>query len=113
MTLHLLSFNILPPEKEKSNRIYKINRKGTNSTNKSERNTTTNKPNPNSLSTKNSVIIVGASMVKHLTGFAISKKNHVKIKINPGAITEYFTDLSSQVFGRNWIFYLFIQEQTT
>ena len=38
--------------------------------------------------TKSNVIIVGDSIVKHLTGPGISKKNHVKIKTNPGATTE-------------------------
>ena len=37
---------------------------------------------------KSNVIIVGDSIVKHLTGPGISKKNHVKIKTNPGATTE-------------------------
>ena len=37
--------------------------------------------------TKNSVIIVGDSIVKHLTGPGISKKNNIKIKTNPGATT--------------------------
>ena len=49
---------------------------------------TTNKSNPKSVPTKNSVIIVGDSIVKHLTGPGISKKNHIKIKTNPGATTE-------------------------
>ena len=40
------------------------------------------------MSTKNSVIIVGDSIVKHLTGPRISKKNNIKIKTNPGATTE-------------------------
>ena len=41
--------------------------------------------------TKSNVIIVGDSIVKHLTGPGISKKNHVKIKTNPGATTENVT----------------------
>ena len=42
--------------------------------------------------TKNGVIIVGDSIVKHLTGPRISKKNHVKIKKNPAATTEDIID---------------------
>ena len=42
--------------------------------------------------TENSVIIVGDYIVKHLTGPGISKKNHVKIKANPGAATEDVVD---------------------
>ena len=74
-----------------SNGIHKINRKKTNSTYKSEQITTTNKSNPQSVPTKNSVI-VGVSIVKHLTGPGISKKNYVKIKTNPGETTEDIVD---------------------
>ena len=56
-----------------SNGIHEINRKKTNSTYKSEQIMTTNKSNPKSVPTKNSVIIVGNSIVKHLTGPGISK----------------------------------------
>ena len=42
--------------------------------------------------TKNSVIIVGDSIVKHLTGPGISKKNNIKIKKNLGATTEDIID---------------------
>ena len=42
--------------------------------------------------TKNSVIIVGDSIVKRLTGPGISKKNLIKIKTNPGATTEDIID---------------------
>ena len=42
--------------------------------------------------TKNSVIIVGDSIVEHLTGPGISKKNHVKIKTNSGATTKDIID---------------------
>ena len=42
--------------------------------------------------TKNSVIIVGDFIVKHLTGPGISKKNNINIKTNPGATTEDITD---------------------
>ena len=79
-------------ERRKSNNIHKINRKGTNSTNKSEQNTTTNKSNPNSVSTNKSAIIIGSSVVKHLTDPRISKTNHVKIKTNPGTKTEDIID---------------------
>ena len=75
-----------------SNGIHEINRKKTHPTYKSEQITTTNKSNPKSVSTKNSVIIVGDSIVKHLTGPGISKKNHIKIKTNPGATTEDIID---------------------
>ena len=75
-----------------SNGIHKINRKETNPTYKSEQITTTNKPNPNSVATKNSVFLVGHSTVKYLTGQGISKKNHIKIKTNPGARPEYIID---------------------
>ena len=53
---------------------------------------TTNKSKPKSMPTKNSVIVVGDSRVKHLTGPGISKKNHIKIKTNPGATTENIID---------------------
>ena len=56
-----------------SNGIHEINRKKTNPTYKSEQIMTTNKSNPKSVPTKNSVIIVGDSIVKHLTGPGISK----------------------------------------
>ena len=79
-------------DSKKSNGINKINRKKTNSTYKSEHITTTNKSNSKSVLTKNSVIIVGDSMVKHLTGPGISKKNNIKIKTNPGAATEDIVD---------------------
>ena len=62
--------------------------------------------------TKNSVIIVGDSIVKHLTGPGISKKNNINIKTNPGATTEDITDYY-QVLERNRIFCLFIREQMT
>ena len=75
-----------------SNGINKINRKKTNPTYKSEQITTTNKSNSKSVLTKNSVIIVGDSMVKHVTGPGISKKNNIKIKTNPGAATEDIVD---------------------
>ena len=75
-----------------SNGIHKINKKKANSTYKSEQITTTNKLNPKSVPTKNSVIIVGDSIVKHLTGPGFSKKNHVKIKTNPVATTEDIID---------------------
>ena len=55
-----------------SNGINEINRKKTNPTYKSEQITTTNKSNSKSVPTKNSVIIVGDSIVKHLTGAGIS-----------------------------------------
>ena len=42
--------------------------------------------------TKNSVIIVGDSIVKHLTGPGISKKNNIKIKKTLGATTEDIID---------------------
>ena len=75
-----------------SNGIHEINRKKTNPTYKSEQIMTTNKSNPKSVPTKNSVIIVGDSIVKHLTGPGISKKNNIKIKTNPGATTEDIID---------------------
>ena len=75
-----------------SNGIHEINRKKTHPTYKSEQITTTNKSNPKSVSTKNSVIIVGDSIVKHLTGPGIWKKNNIKIKTNPGATTEDIID---------------------
>ena len=56
-----------------SNGIHEINRKKTNPTYKSEQIMTTSKSNPKSVPTKNSVIIVGDSIVKHLTGPGISK----------------------------------------
>ena len=40
----------------------------------------------------NSVIIVGYSVVKYLTGPKISKKNYIKIKANPDVITEDIFD---------------------
>ena len=57
-----------------SNGMHEINRKKTHPTYKSEQITTTNKSNPKSVSTKNSVIIVGDSIVKHLTGPGIFKE---------------------------------------
>ena len=57
-----------------SNGIHEINRKKTNPTYKSEQITTTNKSNSKSVPTKNSVIIVGDSIVKHLTGLGIFKE---------------------------------------
>ena len=75
-----------------SNGIHEINRKKTNPTYKSEQITTTNKSNSKSVPTKKSVIIVSDSMVKHLTGPGISKKNNIKIKTNLGAITEDIID---------------------
>ena len=75
-----------------SNDIHEINRNKLNSTYKSEQITTTNQSNPKSVLTENSTIIVGDSIVKHLTGPGIAKKNHVKIKANPGATTENITD---------------------
>ena len=62
------------------------------------------------MSTRNSVIIVRDSMVKHLTGPGISKKSHVEIKTNPGATTEDIIDYIKQV---NRIFCLFIQKEMT
>ena len=53
---------------------------------------TTNKSNPKSVPTKNSAIIFGNFIVKHLTGLGIFKKNHVKIKTNPGATTKDIID---------------------
>ena len=67
-------------ERKKSNGIHEINRERTNSTNRSEQSTTRNNSNPNSVSTKNSVMIVGDSIVKNLRVPGISKKSHVKIK---------------------------------
>ena len=75
-----------------SNGIHEINRKKANPTYKSEQIMTTNKSKPKSMPTKNSVIVVGDSIVKHLTGPGISKKNHIKIKTNPGATTENIID---------------------
>ena len=48
------------------------------------------------------------SMVKHLTGSGISKKNHAKIKTNPILVQQLkiLLIISSQVFRRNWIFLL-------
>ena len=57
-----------------SNGIHEINRKKTNPAYKSEQIMTTNKSNPKSVPTKNSVIIVGDSIVKHLTGPGIFKE---------------------------------------
>ena len=57
-----------------SNGIHEINKKKTNPTYKSEQITNTSKSNSKSVQTKNSVIIVGDSIVKHLTGPGISKK---------------------------------------
>ena len=69
--------------------MHKMNRKKTNSTYKLQQITTTNKSNPKSVPTKNSVIIIVAdSIVKYLTVPGISKKNHVKVKTNPGATFE-------------------------
>ena len=75
-----------------SNGINKINRRKNNPTYKSEQITTTNKSNSKSVLTKNCVIIVGDSMVKHVAGPGISKKNNIKIKTNPGAATEDIAD---------------------
>ena len=75
-----------------SNDIHETNRKKTNSTYKSEQIMTTNKSNPKSVPTKNSAIIFGNSIVKHLMGLGIFKKNHVKIKTDPGATTEDIID---------------------
>ena len=83
-----------------------VNRKKTNPTYKPEQITTTNKSNPKSVPTKNSIIKIGDSMIKHLTGTKISKKNHIKIKTNPVATTE-------NIIGRHRIFCLFIWEQMT
>ena len=58
-------------DSKSSNGIHRINRKKTNSTYKSEQITTTNKSNPKSSPRNNSVIIVGDSIVKHLTGSGI------------------------------------------
>ena len=80
------------PDSKISNGIHEINKKKTNSTYKSEPITTTNKSNLKSLLTKNSIISVGVSLVKHLTGSRISRKKHVKIKTNPGATTEDIID---------------------
>ena len=49
---------------------------------------------------KNSVIIVGDSMIKHLTGHRISEKNHIKIKTNPGATTEDVIDYIKPSVGK-------------
>ena len=83
--------------------------KKTNSTYESEQITTINKSNSKSVSTNNSVIIVGDSVVKHLIGQKISKKDKIKIKTNPSDILI----ISSQVLERNRIFCLFIREQMT
>ena len=56
--------------------------------------------------TKNSVIIVGDSIVKHLTGPGISKKSHVKIKTNPGATTEDITDFIKPSIPKKQVFLL-------
>ena len=82
-----------------SNDIHKTNRKKTNSTYKSEQIMTTNKSNPKSVPTKNSTIIFGNSIVKHLMGLGIFKKNHVKIKTDPGATTE---DIIDYIKPRIW-----------
>ena len=42
--------------------------------------------------TENSIVIVDDSIVKHMTGPGISKKNHIKIKTNPGVSTEGIND---------------------
>ena len=96
-----------------SNGIHKINRKETNPTYKSEQITTTNKPNPNSVPTKNSVFLVGHSTVKYLTGQGISKKNHIKIKTILVQELNTLLIISSQVLGRHQIFCLLIREQMT
>ena len=83
-----------------SNGINKINRKKTNPTYKSEQITTTNKSNSKSVLTKNSVIIVGDSMVKHVTGPGISKKNNIKIKTNPGTTTGNIIDYIKPSIGK-------------
>ena len=75
-----------------SNGIREINRKKTNPAYKSEQITTTSKSNSKLVATKNSVIIVGDSIVKHLTGLGISKKNNIKIKTNHGATTDNIID---------------------
>ena len=75
-----------------SSGIHEINRKKTTPTYKSEQITTKNKSNSKSVPTKNGVIIVGDSMVKHLAGPGISQKNNVKIKTNSGATTEDIVD---------------------
>ena len=75
-----------------SNGIHEINRKKANPTYKPEQIMTTNKSKPKSMPTKNSVVVVDDSIVKHLTGPGISKKNHMKIKANPGATTENIID---------------------
>ena len=93
-----------------SNGIHEINSKKTNPTYKLEQITTTSMSNSKSVPTNNSVIIVGDSIIKNLTGSEISKKNNIKIK-NPGATILLI--ISSQVLGRNRIFCLFIREQMT
>ena len=97
-------------DSKKSNGIHDINRKKTNSTNKSEQIMTTNKSKPKS---KNSIIIVGHSIVKHLIGRGISKKNHVKIKTNPNARTEDINDYIKPSIRKKPDFLLFLPEQMT
>ena len=60
------------------------------------------------MSTETSVIMFSDSMVKHLTGSGISKKNPAKIKTNPILVQQLkiLLIISSQVFRRNWIFLL-------
>ena len=84
-----------------SNGIQEINREKTNPTYKSEQITTTSKSNSKSVPTKNGVIIVGDSIVKRLTGPGISKKNHIKMKTNPGATTEDTNDPIKPSIKRN------------
>ena len=84
-----------------SNGIQEINREKTNPTYKSEQITTTSKSNSKSVPTKNGVIIVGDSIVKRLTGPGISKKNHIKMKTNPGATTEDSNDPIKPSIKRN------------
>ena len=91
MTLHRLSFKILHTHIRYHYEI-EINSKKANSTHRSEEITTTDQPKPKSMPTENSIVIVDDSIVKHLTGPGISKKNHIKIKTNPGASTEGFND---------------------
>ena len=81
-----------PTDSKIPNDIHEINRKKNHPTYKPEEITTTNKSNPKSVPKKNSVIIVGNSMIKHLAGPEISKENHIKIKTNPGSTTEDIID---------------------
>ena len=67
---------------------------------------TTNKSKPKSMPTKNSVIVVGDSIVKHLTGPGISKKKIIIIKTNPGAKTENIIDYIKPSIRKKPVFLL-------